>query len=72
MTMGRKEAHMITDQIMVVACEGDVNDWAAYMAPVFGVSYDADIERVTKRGRKIDRNLAEFLFPEWKTLSWRD
>jgi len=68
----RKEHRMLSPAIMVVAVEGSVNDWAAYIAVTSYGEDDGAIEYVAAHGHKIRRVLAEFLFPEWKQLDWRD
>jgi hypothetical protein len=64
-----------TDAVVIVAIEGGVNDYAAYIgAARTNYSDEMAVEYVHRRGTKISQKWAEFLFPEFKEagLSWRE
>ena len=50
--------------VQIVAVQGEVNDWAAYIG---GVSYygpeEEAMEQVRRHGCKLDQKTAEFFFP---------
>lgn len=54
--------------IRVTACEGYLNDWAAYMETPFTLFKDE-----VNFGNKIPQDVAEAIFPEWakSKLKWR-
>lgn len=51
--------------VLVVAVEGEVNDWAAYIG-------SGNEEKVKTRGTKLPYDVAKVLFPDWdERLAWR-
>jgi len=69
----RKEHIMLSSNVMVVAVEGAVNDWTAYIgACPEGSSEENCLIYVAARGHKLKQDLAEFLFPSWKHMEWRN
>ena len=71
--MVKKMEYIALDRrVLVVAVEGEVKDWAAYICAVEGTNHDREVESVYRHGTKISREIAEFLFPEWaKKFQWR-
>ena len=51
--------------ITVIAVEGQVYDWAAYMERPFSRS------NVEKYGNKLPQEVAELIFPNWERLHYR-
>ena len=70
---GRREVVELAPDVICVAVEGAIGDWTAYIGAQIGAeSRNAEnVERVATRGHKMRKGLAEFLFPEWKRMSWR-
>jgi len=58
-------------QVIAVAVEGEVGDWAAYIGAVDGRDHEKEWPEVAKYGAKLDRRIAEILFPQFKKLKWR-
>lgn len=58
-------------KVLVVATEGEVDDWAAYIGAVAGNNHDHEWQQVKERGTKIPKAVAEVLFPDFKHLKWR-
>lgn len=55
--------------VVIVALEGDARDYAAYIGAGQGLSHEhASVEHVILHGDKIDRKLAEHLFPDFNAL----
>ena len=72
MAHGRKEERILSPDVTVVAVEGGANDWTAYIGCCQGLSEEDSIEQIAQKGHKIRRTLAEFLFPKWKHMEWRN
>lgn len=58
-------------RVIVVAVEGEVKDWAAYIDAVAGDNHIREWQEVRRRGTKLPREVAEILFPKFKHLEWR-
>jgi len=56
-------------KVLVVAVEGAVKDWAAYIGAVPGDSHDKEYQDVARHGTKLSRGFAELLFPRFSGLS---
>ncbi len=61
--------------VAIVCKEGHANDYAAYIGSTEGITATEEqtIEFVKKHGCKLDANLTDFLFPQFKEagLVWR-
>lgn len=57
--------------VIVVAVEGAVGDWAAYIGAVPGDNHEHEWMKVRDRGSKLRKEVAEVLFPDFKKLRWR-
>lgn len=67
-----KEYRALDSKVLVVAVEGDVGDWAAYIGAVPGNNHFKEIEIVASHGTKLDKEIAELIFPNWaKSYRWR-
>lgn len=62
----------LDSRVIVVAVEGYAGDWAAYIGAVAGKDHEEEWKEVEKQGSKLRRELAEFLFPEFKDLKYRE
>ena len=62
----------LDSKVIVVAVEGEVKDWAAYIGAVNGNNHFEEYPYVMNRGTKLPQRVAEILFPEFKCLRWRD
>ena len=59
-------------KVLVVALEGEVNDWSAYIGAVEGNNHSQEWQEVARTGTKLDREIAEILFPYFKqNFKWR-
>jgi len=59
-------------RVIVVAVEGEVEDWAAYIGAVQGDRHSEEWQEVAEYGTKLPKNIAEILFPQFRNLEWRD
>lgn len=60
-------------RVLVVAIEGKVKDWSAYIGAVKGDDHEMEAEQVAWRGSKIPYWMAKRLFPDFDArLRWRD
>ena len=71
MTEKRMRYTVLERNVIAVAKEGAVNDWAAYIGAVAGGNREADVEHVSKWGSKLPEKVARVLFPEFRDLAWR-
>lgn len=56
-------------EVLIVACEGNTNDWTAYFRPPWLAE---NVELVCDYGNKLPEEVACDLFPEWaKQKKWR-
>jgi len=63
----------LDSRVLVVAIEGAVGDWAAYIGAINSQGRHEDaLQEVAGTGTKIPQGLAEYLFPKWKELRWRE
>ena len=58
--------------VLVVAVEGEIHDWTAYIGAVNGQRHVEEVESVAAHGTKLPKHLALAIFPALKSLSWRD
>ena len=58
-------------KVLVVAVEGEVNDWAAYIGAVEGNNHEIEWLEVKEHGSKLSRTVAEAIFPDFINLDWR-
>ena len=65
------ESRLLAKDVLAVAKEGVVGDWAAYIGAVQH-GCDEDMEMIASLGEKLPRKVAEAIFPSWKSLEWRD
>lgn len=61
----------LDSKVIAVAVEGSVGDWAAYIGAVPGINHDEEWITVKEDGTKLPKTVAEAMFPEFKTLTWR-
>lgn len=66
------EWYPIDSRVIVVAVEGAVKDWAAYIGAVPGKNHREEWCDVRDFGTKLRQEVAELLFPHFKALRWRD
>jgi len=64
--------------VLVVAKEGRIKDWAAYIGAVPGKNHDEEWKKVMEEGAKLDERIATILFPDFaeefiymEVLTWR-
>jgi hypothetical protein len=62
----------LDSKVLVVAKEGAVRDWAAYIGAVPGEDHELEWHLVLRDGSKLPREVAEILFPRFCDLTWRD
>ncbi len=64
-------------RVIVVAVQGEVDDWSAYIGAVTGDNHNEEWEKVSERGAKLPKEVAYalidagFLSPTWRKLNWR-
>lgn len=58
-------------QVIVVAVEGAIGDWAAYIGAVKGDNHDHEYEQIAKTGNKVSEEIARAIFPAIKGLHYR-
>lgn len=58
-------------KVIVVAAEGYVKDWAAYIGAVPGERHEDEWEEVLEHGSKLSPEVAKILFPNFKRLHYR-
>lgn len=61
----------LANDVIVVAVEGAIGDWAAYIGAVVGDNHEHEWMKVRDHGSKLRREVAEVLFPDFKKLRWR-
>jgi len=66
------EYKALDKQVLVVAVEGGIGDWACYIGAVAGKNHEREFMEVAKHGTKLPRQIAELLFPEWERYRWRE
>ena len=57
--------------VLVVAKEGAIGDWAAYIGAVPGNNHHDEYERVAALGSKLPESIANELFPSYKSWDYR-
>lgn len=57
--------------VIVVAVEGEIEDWAAYIGSVEGHNHDVEWLEVRDNGSKLPENVAVALFPDFMYLRYR-
>ena len=72
MTPLRVEWKPLDARVIVVAVEGHVGDWAAYIGAVEGENHEKEWLEVEEYGSKLPREVAEVLFPSFKDLHYRE
>lgn len=68
---GRSEWMALDMRVLVVAREGGIRDWAAYIGAVPGEDHDLEWEEVARHGSKLSEELARVLFPSFRRLRYR-
>lgn len=53
----------LAKDVLVVAVQGAVGDWSAYIGAVPGINHEAEKDRVAREGEKLPENLARMIFP---------
>lgn len=71
MTEKRMRWVRLGHNILAVAVEGAVADWAAYIDAVPGVNHTLEVEHVKTNGDKLPEDVARAIFPAFRDLSWR-
>jgi len=72
MSRGHTDYVAVAPDVLIVAVEGAVEDWSAYIGAVPGKNHDKEWHLVKEDGSKLPRKVAEYYFPSWKELRWRD
>lgn len=63
----------LSPRVLVVAVEGAVKDWSAYIDAVKGFNHVAESEAVARNGTKIPYEIAKLLFPRFdEQFKWRN
>jgi len=61
--------------VIVVASEGEIKDWACYIGAVEGINHEHEWQQVRDHGCKLPKSVAEALanifFPEFLKLKYR-
>jgi len=70
--MARVEWKALDPHVLVVAIEGSVGDWAAYIGAVRGKNHEEEWRKVAEYGTKLPKSVAEILFPNFRSLRWRE
>lgn len=69
----RTEWKALDARVLVVAVEGSVKDWAAYIGSVPGHNHANEWKLVASEGSKLSYALAKFLFPKFdEAFTWRE
>ncbi|MHA1286207.1 MAG: hypothetical protein ACTSPB_02265 [Candidatus Thorarchaeota archaeon] len=71
MNKKRTQYKALDTHVLVVAVEGGNNDWAAYAGAVPGESHKAEWREVALHGSKLPEEIARFLFPAFRNLTYR-
>jgi len=71
MTEKRMRWTRLGHNVLAVAREGAVNDWAAYIDAVPGIDHVTEVRHVLTNGDKLREDVARVLFPEFRDLAWR-
>lgn len=50
-------------RVLAVAVSGSIGDWSAYIDAVPGAKHSDEMAQVARTGVKLDRKLAELIFP---------
>lgn len=62
----------LSNKVLVVAVEGSVGDWTAYIDAVAGQDHEEEMREVARHGAKIPKWMAKRLFPSFhKAFKWR-
>ena len=71
--MSKRIRYVTLDRkVIVVAVEGDIKDWAAYIGAVPGNNHYAEYMEVARQGTKLPREVASILFPDFdRSFCWR-
>lgn len=65
--------HALASKVLVVATEGQVHDWAAYIDAVPGICHDKEYKLVASEGTKLPYKIARIIFPELdEEYTWRN
>lgn len=67
----KEQVIALDNKVLVVAVEGAVKDWAAYIGAVEGENHAREYHKVRDHGSKLPKAIAELLFPDFKKLKWR-
>jgi hypothetical protein len=59
-------------RVLMVAVPGECGDWAAYCDAVRGICHANEWQTVAKRGDKIPKKWATFLFPQFDPAKYRE
>lgn len=62
----------LANGVIAAAKEGAVGDWAAYIMKTEGKNHYEESGEVLRHGTKLDRRIAEAIFPDFKDLRWRE
>lgn len=60
-----------TKVLVVAVVDKTLNEWTAYIDAVEGFSHKNEFMEVAKRGSKIDKKIAEIIFPTLGKYHWR-
>lgn len=65
------EYKALAKNVLCVAVEGSVRDWAAYIGAVAGISHSEEWHEVRDDGAKLPEEIAKILFPNFRKLRYR-
>lgn len=67
---------ILARQVIIVAVEGEIKDWACYIGAVEGNDHSEEWQQVKDYGDKLPKSvakaLAEIFFPEFLELNYRE
>lgn len=59
-------------QVLAVAVQGEIGDWAGYIGAVEGNNHDREFNKVAEHGTKLPYKIARLLFPDFDLqFVWR-
>ena len=67
----RVDWRILSSKVIAVAQKGYRDDWAAYIDAVPGINHKEEILGVLEHGTKLDKKLAEALFPDLDIAKYR-
>ena len=62
---------VMSQKVLVVATQGTVGDWSAYIDAVPGIDHKNEIKEVIERGSKVSPRIAAAMFPDLDIKKYR-